>query len=134
MPGFDALCALSKGLGVSLDWLVLGAEFASHGAELLVERVAYDVVKMTIETIMKYEARGQTRLVEGGRLLNMFPEEWGFNIAFEAREIAKKMVEDGVTMEELLTWHELKKARIVEMLNDKFDAIKEGRLILPPLS
>lgn len=132
LPGFDALCALSKGLGVSLDWLVFGAEFASKGAELLVERAAYEVVKTVIETILKYDADG-VKLIEGGRLLNSLPEEGGFNLASKASEIATEMVQSGITIGELLTWHTQKKDRVWELVMDKFEAMKEGRYSPTPL-
>ena len=45
LPGFEALCSLSHGLCVSLDWLVFGSEGASEGAELIAERACHALSK-----------------------------------------------------------------------------------------
>ena len=124
---------MSKGLGVSLDWLVFGADFASEGIELLAERSAYEIVKMMAETILKYEGEGKVDLFDQGLLLNLDPEEWGFALGFEAGEFAAKLVREGITKSDLLTWKEGRKERAVERSRDRLEALKSGTLKLQSL-
>jgi transcriptional regulator with XRE-family HTH domain len=134
LPGFDALCAMSKGLGVSLDWLVLGADFASEGVNLLAERSAYEIVKMMAQTILKYQVDGKVDLFDQGLLLNMDPEEWGYALGFEAGEFASKLVREGVTKSDLLIWREGRKQRAIERIQDRLEALKAGTLKLQQFS
>lgn len=133
LPGFEALCAISKGLGVSLDWLVFGSDFAGEGVSLLAERSAYEIVKMMAESILRYKTEGKVDLFDQGLLLNMDPEEWGFALGFEAGEVAARLVKEGVTKSDLLTWQEGRKQRAWEKTKDRMEAIKSGTLKLQVL-
>lgn len=121
LPGFDALCSLSKGLGVSLDWLVFGAEAASTGVELIVERATNDVVVMLIETILHYHQIGKLELVTNERVLNLTPEEWAADMSGRASDIAKGLIEKGATKAQLLEWQQARKDRVLELLQDRID-------------
>lgn len=123
LPGFDALCSLSKGLGVSLDWLVFGADTASNGVELIVDRATNDVVILLIETILHHHKIGQPDLLTGEKILNLTPEEWGADMGLRAGEKAKSLIEGGVTKAQLLEWRQSRQERILELLEDRVEAM-----------
>lgn len=123
LPGFDALCSLSVGLGVSLDWLVFGSERAGQRVELFAERAAYDVVKLLAETLIRVHCEGRTLISENGQLLGLDPEEWAADLAMRAAESAKNLAADGVTEQSLLTWRHQRLERIQELLSDRISHV-----------
>ena len=88
---------------------------------------------MMAETILKYEGEGKVDLFDQGLLLNLDPEEWGFALGFEAGEFAAKLVREGITKSDLLTWKEGRKERAVERSRDRLEALKSGTLKLQSL-
>lgn len=123
LPGFDALCSLSKGLGVSLDWLVFGAEAASESVELIADRAADHVVKLFAETLLRYQRESPTKIISDRSILNLSPEEWAADLGWRAGEKARELVREGVTKAELLLWKNWQNERAMEILRDRIDAI-----------
>jgi transcriptional regulator with XRE-family HTH domain len=120
LPGFDALVALSKGLGVSLDWLVLGSAAISEATELLVRRCADEVAQLHFETILREHLAGERPVFDGERILTLTPEEWSASLAYRAGERARELTAQGVTREELLLWDQKRTDRLIEITNDRF--------------
>jgi len=126
LPGFEALRMLSKGLGVSLDWLVFGSEGAAPGVEMIVERASNAAARICFETILQAFHAKNGSIVSGDRILNLVPEDWACLVADEAKAEASKMIADGVTLQELLEWrnkmsdrsHELFVELVFELLPD----------------
>lgn len=128
LPGFDALCSLSKGLGVSLDWLVFGSEGASQSVELIVERASYAAGRQCFETILREFHAKDGAIVSGERILNLTPEAWASLVGDIAKAETAKMIADGVTLEELLSWRnkqlERGHALFVDMVSDLLPQVK----------
>ncbi|MDT8857159.1 helix-turn-helix transcriptional regulator [Paracoccaceae bacterium Fryx2] len=118
LPGFDALCLLSKGLGVSLDWLVFGSEGASPSVELIVERASHAAGRAVFETILREFYAKNGAIVSGERILNLTPEDWAGAVGDYAKEEAAKMIAEGITYEELLNWRNKKLERVHELFVD----------------
>lgn len=123
LPGFDALCSLSRGLGVSLDWLIFGAEFASEGVELIADRAGHHVAMLFAETLLKYHSEGRTDLVTATQILSLSPEEWATDLGIRAGEFAAALVKQGVTKEDLLKWRTANAERARELLRDRVAAL-----------
>lgn len=123
LPGFDALCQMSKGLGVSLDWLVFGVDGASEPVALLTERATYDVVRMYIETLLRYHSEGRP-LVENGEVLGLQTVIAAQDLADRAGDLVRKLIKEGVNREDLLRWQAALRDR-------SFEAIKarSGRIL-----
>lgn len=119
LPGFDALCSISKGLGVSLDWLVFGADSASENVELLATRSAYEVVLMFTDGLVRQSTEAGSRVIIGDQILTLTPEEWSADIAWRAGEKARELLLTGATKEDLLIWKEQVKERLGELLSDR---------------
>lgn len=126
LPGFDALCALSKGLGVSLDWLVFGAEGSSKSVELISEQAAYKTVLMFAEVILREFHAKNEKFVVGERILNMTPEGWADYFSSLAGEEAHKLVLDGVSLSGLLDWERRKRERGSELFRDMVEDLYPG--------
>ena len=125
LPGLEALCALSRGLGVSLDWLVFGVTSASENIELIVDRAADHVVNLFAETLLRYNREGRADLISSERILNLSPEEWAADLGQRAAEQANAILAEGVAKEELLRWRAARKERMTELLRDRFDELTE---------
>lgn len=123
LPGFDAICSLSTGLGVSLDWLVFGAERAGEGAELFAERAAHEVISLFAETLIKYQIEGNSAVVTPGSIIGLEPEVWAADLASRAGEMARELAQSGTTKEDLLTWKYQRKARLEELFRDRVRAV-----------
>ncbi|WP_370226241.1 helix-turn-helix domain-containing protein [Pararhodobacter marinus] len=119
LPGFDAVCALAKGLGVSLDWLVLGADTAGEGIELIAEKTAYNAVMTLAETIVRHSEGSDGRVVEDGNILGLELEVWAADLSARAGEQARELAVAGTTKEDLLTWRQQRAERIQEMVRDR---------------
>lgn len=124
LPGFEALCALSKGLGVSLDWLVFGAEGSSRAIEVMALRAAHDAVLVLMETLLAEYKRQNPEFVVEERILDLTPEHWAQDMAWRVAEDVRKQAEQGVTLEELLNWELRMKARSSEVLRDLIEYSK----------
>lgn len=125
LPGLEALCALSRGLGVSLDWLVFGVTSASENIELIVDRAADHVVNLFAETLLRYNREGRADLISSERILNLSPEEWAADLGQRAAEKANAILAEGVAKEDLLRWRAARKERMTELLRDRFDELTE---------
>ena len=119
LPGFEAICALAKGLGVSLDWLALGAETAGEGMELIAERTAYNAVMTFAETIVHHSASDHVKVVEDGNILGLELEVWAADLGPRAGEQARELAAAGTSKEDLLTWRQQRLERIQEMVRDR---------------
>ena len=120
LPGFEALLSLSKGLGVSLDWLAFGSDFVSEGSDLLAH-VAAEKASLPYFEMIYHKAHTRERMVDGEELLGMTPEEWAFALAYDIGEKAKEMAGQGVTREELLISRQSSKDFNSERLRARFD-------------
>ena len=121
LPGFDALVALSKGLGVSLDWLVFGAEFMSKGSELLATMAATQISQQYFETLLRSDASGERPVFDGEEILGLSPEEWAADLGWRTGEKAKELAGGGITLQELLEWQTSSQERGAELLQDRLD-------------
>jgi len=126
LPGFDALCALSKGLGVSLDWLVFGADFASEGIELIAYRAADHVVTLFAVMLVREFKAGRTDLLTPTSIGTLSPEEWGMSLGNRAGEFAAQLVREGLTREGLLNWRQSRNDRAFE-----FTRARSERMVVP---
>lgn len=123
LPGFEALCQLSKGLGVSLDWLVFGADSASEPIALYAERAAFEVTKMMAETLLRYHQEGKP-LVDGGEeLLGLAPIEWGLDLGDRAADLVRDLIKAGTTRESLMQWRAAVGDRVGELLHARFNRV-----------
>lgn len=124
LPGLEALVALSKGLGVPLDWLVFGDEQVSRHTELLAGRAAHDAVLRIFEGIIRHHLEGDGT-IQGERLCGNKPEEW----AILAQDMVTREIGDliarGVNLDELRRWMTALRARSAELLHDRVDALLE---------
>lgn len=118
-PGFDALMALSKGLGVSLDWLVFGTEFVSEGSELLAARAAELVAQSYFEGLLKHHHEGTRAIFSGDEILGLAPEDWALDLGIKAGEKARNLASEGITREELLEWRHRTRERALERALDR---------------
>ena len=123
LPGFEALCQMSKGLGVSLDWLVFGADGASEPVALLTERATYDVVRLYIETLLRYHKEGRP-LVENGEVLGLQTVIAAHDLADSAGDVVRKLITDGTTREDLLQWQAALRDRSFEAMR-----ARSGRIL-----
>ena len=123
LPGFDALCALSKGLGVSLDWLVFGADAASEPIELIADKAADTIARMFFTGILRLGKDKQKResFFSAEALMGLTPEEWAADIGLRAGEEAAKLIQEGTTRAELSFWREARKERMVELLSGRIE-------------
>lgn len=118
LPGLEALCALSRGLGVSLDWLIFGSEGSSEAVGLIVNRVSGGAVRALAETIVRENYAQNPKLIVGERILNITPEGWAINLGLRAQEEAASLVASGITMQELLSWKAAQDERGQELFKD----------------
>lgn len=119
LPGFDALLALAKGLGVSLDWLAFGNEFASDSSGLLAAVAAERAGLRYFEAIYRYAKAGDRLLVEGECLLGLTPEEWATDLGHNVGDMAKNIARSGATREELLVSISASVDRLKELAHDR---------------
>lgn len=124
LPGFDALLALSKGLGVSLDWLATGADLVGEGTELLSAMAAERVVLGYFETLLRHHSRGDRPIFVGEEILGLTPEEWAADAGVRVGEKARELASQGITRQELLEWSHASKERLGEILRDRMDRIR----------
>tara|TARA_R110002096_G_scaffold97378_1_gene217133 strand:+ start:8658 stop:8915 length:258 start_codon:yes stop_codon:yes gene_type:complete len=54
------------------------------------------------------------------------PEEWAADMSGRACEIAKGLIEKGVTKALLLQWRQDRKDRVLELLQDRIDALLQN--------
>lgn len=119
LPGFEALLALAKGLGVSLDWLAFGSEFAGDGTKLLASVAAEKSSLRYFELFHRLATTGERPMVEGDYLLGLTPEEWAGDLAAHAGDVAKQIAHSGATREELLEWQAASIGRLMELSHDR---------------
>lgn len=122
LPGFEALCQMSKGLGVSLDWLVFGAEGASEPVALLAERATYEVVRMYIEALLRYHSEGRP-LVENGEVLGLQTVTTACDLADRAGDVVRRLLKEGVTRQGLLDWQAGLRDRSFEAMKARSERI-----------
>ena len=103
LPGVDALEIIAKGLGVSLDWLILGEmnhSMTSAGMVRLCARAAVLPVLQSISHLMRSEL-ARDEAFGDGKLMFVSPEELAMEIAADAGARAEALAGRGVTSE---TW------------------------------
>lgn len=121
LPGHEALLALAKGLGISLDWLVFGTDFSSEGSDLLATVAATEVSQQYFETLLQHHEAGERPIFEGEEILGLSPEEWATDLGWRVGEKAREMAARGTTLQELLEWKAARQERQAELLQDRFD-------------
>lgn len=127
LPGLEALCALSRGLGVSLDWLVFGSDNSVETHALMTQRATYDAVFMLLENLIQYQSSSPESVISKDTILNVSPEELAADIGLRVKEAVQSMVESGVTAEELLLWRERNKDRLIEIVTDRVGPLTTGK-------
>lgn len=124
LPGLEALSSLSKGLGVSLDWLVFGVGGPSGApTELLVNRSATAASLMIFEAVMGRLSKQYPGIYENEELLGLSVDVWAAEIGERAMEEARRLLERGVTREDLELWKQSRTERLVEITQDKASRI-----------
>ena len=123
LPGFDALCQLSKGLGVSLDWLVFGSDAASEPVALFAERAAFEITKLLTATLLRCHHEGRNLFENSEEILGLEPIEWGSDLGQRAADVVRDLVKSGTTTESLLLWRENVYERAREVLQRRFDRV-----------
>jgi len=119
-PRQDSLIALSRGLGVSIDYLVRGSEAVSRGTELLVEKAATEEAVKFFSTLVEHHSTGKS-VFQDEEIMGLSPEEWGADLGVRVAERAKQMAAEGATMEELLEWQAGRKELTWEKARDRID-------------
>lgn len=121
MPGFEALTLLSKGLGVSLDWLVFGREFAGDAVRLIATKAAASVAQSYFEMVVReYQQKGN-KIFEDNLIVGMDPQFIAYDLASRVGTLVKEMARDGVSKEELLRWEAAFSERLLEHFKDHAD-------------
>lgn len=123
LPGFDALCQLSQGLGVSLDWLVFGSDSASEPIALFAERATFEVTKLLVETILRHYQEGRSLVDNGEELLGLAPIEWGLDLGGRAADLVRELSQLGTTKESLLSWRAAVADRVWETTQGRSDRL-----------
>lgn len=119
LPSFEGLIALSRGLGVSLDWLVLGSEGVTDTTELLVRRCAATVSQAHFEALLREYHEGKRPIFDGEEILSLTPEEWAGDIGLRAGAKARELAANGVTKSDLLDWSEAESERTTELMRSR---------------
>ncbi|MCU0912419.1 MAG: helix-turn-helix domain-containing protein [Rhodobacteraceae bacterium] len=120
LPGLDALVSLSRGLGVSLDWLVFGEEIAGETMELVATRAAAEVSAALFETLVREHRERGASIVQGEEVLRLTVDEWSLWIGETVGEKARELVSEGASKEKLLTWRAAKREQAHEFFMDRF--------------
>jgi transcriptional regulator with XRE-family HTH domain len=123
LPGLEALCALSRGLGVSLDWLVFGSAVSGTATGLIVRRASSYAIRLFTDMMLREHSVGNPRLISGERILNLTPEQWAIDLGIRAQEEAQRLVASGITLAELLNWEAAQKERASELFNDMVEQL-----------
>jgi transcriptional regulator with XRE-family HTH domain len=119
-PGFDALLAMAKGFGVSLDWLVFGSDLATEYAELLVKKCAFQASLTVLEALLNKAQEEGLKLSGDGELLGFTLEYWASIISDQAKKDAQKEIAQAVTKERLLTWAQSNSEQMREVHSEWF--------------
>ncbi len=120
MPGLEALALLSKGLGVSLDWLVFGIGGPSGAStELLVNRSATTASLAVFEAVMRHLSKGYPGIFKDEELLGLSLDGWAAEVGERAMDEARGLLERGVTREDLELWKQSRTERLIELSQDK---------------
>lgn len=104
LPGFEALTAMSKGLGVSLDWLVFGSEPASSLASLIAQRASTEVSRAVFEAMHRMARTKEQAVQDGDRLFGMYPEQWAAEVGHRVKDQVAGLVASGETHDTLSHW------------------------------
>lgn len=127
LPGYEALIAMSKGFGVSLDWLVFGSDAASDIVALMVERCATETSQEVLDVIVREIVKAESGLLRDGELFNLTVEEWASSIGHDAAELARQLAKKGVTTQQLKLWQASRKELTSEILHARFERVKSGQ-------
>ena len=118
LPGYEALLSLSKGLGVSLDWLVFGAESVSEVSKLIAEMAATKVSRQYFETILRELQKAKVLDPSEEVLFGLSPEMWAGDMGTRVGEAVQDIAAGGITLEELLNWSDRNFERQGELVKD----------------
>ncbi|MCX7559116.1 helix-turn-helix transcriptional regulator [Sulfitobacter sp. F26204] len=118
LPGYEALLSLSKGLGVSLDWLVFGAETVSEVSKLIAEMAATKVSQQHFETILRELQKVGAIEPSEEILVGLSPEMWACDLGSRVGEAVQEIAAGGITLEELLHWSDRNTERQGELVQD----------------
>lgn len=120
LPGLEALALLSKGLGVSLDWLVFGiGDPSGASTELLVNRSATVASLMILEGLVKHLSKSHPGIFQNEELLGLSLDGWAAEVGQRAMDEARNSLEQGVTREDLELWKQSRAERLIEITQDK---------------
>ena len=126
LPGYDALVAMAKGFGVSLDWLVFGSDAASDVVALMVERCATETSQEVLDVIVREIIKAERPPLKDGELFNLTVEEWASGIGHDAAELARQLAKKGVTTQQLKLWQAGRNELTAELLHARFERFKSG--------
>ena len=116
VPGFDAPCAFSTGLGVLLYWRVFGPVVAGAGVELFAHKTAHDALNSFSETLKAHYLEGRRCIIAPQSTLNLTPEEWAADCGMRAGEHVKALMASGTAKEDCLIWRHQSHERVAELL------------------
>lgn len=125
LPGYDALISLSKGLGVSLDWLVFGAENFSQSSKLLASKAATQIAQDVFGAILRHLQEEGSVSSKSESLCGLTPEMWAVDLGQRIGTAAEELAAAGVTLEELLLWEQRNYERAGEFLKGLADRFIE---------
>ena len=117
---------MAKGFGVSLDWLVFGSDAAGEIVTLVVERSATETAQRVFDVLVQELLKGARPVVSNGELFNMSVEEWSSSIGHDAAEFAKRLVDKGVTSQQLKLWQAQRKDLLSEIVQTRYERFKAG--------
>jgi transcriptional regulator with XRE-family HTH domain len=123
LPGFEAVLALSQGLGVSLDWLLLGEERSAELSALLANHASTEAGKTIFEGLHRF-AREGTPALDGEMLFGLHPEVWAAELGARIAEVAKELAREGVSAATLQERLRQDSERLNETLQDRLEAAK----------
>lgn len=121
LPGFEALTALSTGLGVSLDWLVFGEEVAAETTGLIAHRASTEVAANVFEGLHRIAQSGQKSPVEGDRFYGLYPEQWAAEVGHRVLARARELAASGESRDALRHWLGRSDERLNEVFTEWFE-------------
>lgn len=101
LPGLEALQKISKGLRVTLDWLVFGVKPVSDDAGRLVRLSVYAAALPVINLILSHHRENKPGLFTDQTIIDLTPEQWAAEIGWDAGERAMALAGRGVSQDSL---------------------------------
>lgn len=111
LPGVEALQQIARGLGLSLDWLLLGDSDAALGGVLLVRLTAERAALPTLRNVIETQRRNE-QIPE--------PEFLAQEIGGHAAELAEMLITNGLTQTQI--------AGFIKVSNDAAEADLKAKI------